>query len=209
MRIFTTGNWSELTTKPLSKSPWIDIVQREGGQRACPCRLGPDCGVTLIEISVVLFLIGILLFISIPKLGGFLFQADLNGAVRSLRAAVNVLRSKSISSNKATSLHLDLDRNMYWGAYALPDGQMEEDASQGMLFTPKRLPEGIRFLDAGNITTPKRTYGTLRSSFNSRGALEETVIHLKDKNENVVTVLVNAYTGRFSIFDEYVDVEYQ
>jgi len=158
---------------------------------------------------VVLFLVGILLFVSMPKLGSFLFQADMNDAVRSLRAAVNALRSKSVSSQESTSLHLDLDRNMYWGAYAPPYGKTGYDESQGMLFMPKRLPEGIRFLDAGNINTPKRTSGILRSSFNSKGALEETIIHLKGRNESIVTVVVNAYTGRFSIFDEYVDVEYK
>lgn len=164
-------------------------------------------GFTLIELSITLFLIGTLFFISMPKLGNFLFQTDLKGTVRSLKAAVNILRSKSISSHRVTSLHLDLDQNLYWGAYAFQETD-ENPGAKRVLVLPRKLPEGIRFLDAANINTPKKTLGLLTSSFNHKGALEETVIHLADKNKNVVTVIVNAYTGRFSIYDEYVDVDY-
>ncbi len=164
-------------------------------------------GFTLIELSITLFLIGVLFFISMPKLGNFLFQTDLKDTVRSLKSAVNILRSKSISSHRPTSLHLDLDQNLYWGAY-LAHEDNENPGAKRVLVLPRKLPEGTKFMDAANINTPKKTLGLLSSTFNSKGALEETVIHLTDKNKNVVTVIVNAYTGRFSIFDEYVDVEY-
>jgi prepilin-type N-terminal cleavage/methylation domain-containing protein len=166
-------------------------------------------GFTLIELSITLFLVGILFFITMPKLGNFLFQTDLNTAVRSLKSAVNILRSKSISSHKFTTLHLDLDQNLYWGAYAIQEDRGENPEAKRVLVLPRRLPEGIRFLDAANINTPKKSLGLLSSTFNPKGALEETIIHLADKDKNVVTVIVNAYTGRFSIFEEYVDVEYK
>lgn len=165
-------------------------------------------GFTLIELSITLFIVGILFFISMPKLGNFFFQNDLKGSVRSLKAAVNILRSKSISSHKLTALHLDLDQNLYWGGYVIPEGEEESPEVKRVLVLPRKLPDGIRFLDAANINTEKKTLGLLSSTFNSKGALEETIIHLADKNQNVLTVIVNAYTGRFSIFDEYVDVEY-
>jgi prepilin-type N-terminal cleavage/methylation domain-containing protein len=165
-------------------------------------------GFTLIELSIVVFLIGTLFFISMPKLGNFLFRTDLKDTVRSLKAAVNMLRTKSISTHRPTTLHLDLDQNLYWGAYTLQNDKEENPELKRVLVLPKKLPEGIRFLDAANINTPKRSLGLLSSTFNSKGALEETIIHLTDKNQNVVTVVVNAYTGRFLVFDEYVDVEY-
>lgn len=179
MRISTTGNWSE--------------------QR----------GYTLIELSIVLLLISLIFFISLPRLSNFLFQADLKDAARSLKAVVYFLRSKSIVAHTPTVLHLDLDRRLYWGDFA--EGT-EEQHSRGkarpVLVPPKGLPDGIRFLDASNINTPKKNSGMLASTFNSKGALEETVIHLADKRSNIMTIIVNAFTGTFSIYDEYVDVEY-
>jgi prepilin-type N-terminal cleavage/methylation domain-containing protein len=165
-------------------------------------------GFTLIELSITLFIVGILFFVSMPKLGNFLFQSDLKDAVRSLKAAVNILRSKSISSHKPTALHLDLDQNLYWGGYVIPEDGEENHGEKRLLVPPRKLPDGIKFLDAANINTSKMTLGVLSSTFNSKGALEETIFHLTDKNSNVLTVIVNAYTGRFSIFEEYVDVEY-
>lgn len=165
-------------------------------------------GFTLIELSITLFLIGLLFFISMPKLGNFLFQTDLKEVARSLKSTVHILRSKSISSHKPTTLYLDLDQNLYWGGFTDPDENRESTARKRFLLTPKKLPEGTRFLDASNINTPKKTLGLLTSTFNAKGTLEETVIHIRDKSQNVLTIIVNSYTGRFSIFDEYVDVEY-
>ncbi|MEW6664830.1 MAG: prepilin-type N-terminal cleavage/methylation domain-containing protein [Thermodesulfobacteriota bacterium] len=166
-------------------------------------------GYTLVELSVVLLLISLIFFISMPRLGDFLFQTDLKDAARSLKSVVYFLRSKSIVTHTPTVLHLDLDRGLYWG-----DILEREEVRPGLgkarpvLVPPKGLPDGIRFLDAANINTSKRKFGVLTSVFNPKGALEETVIHLSDKRSNIMTIIVNAFTGTFSIYDEYVDVEY-
>jgi prepilin-type N-terminal cleavage/methylation domain-containing protein len=166
-------------------------------------------GFTLIELSITLFLIGILFFISMPKLGNFMFRKDLNEVARSLKSTVSLLRSKSISSHRATTLYLDLDKNLYWGAFTFPEEEKDVRTQRPYLITPRKLPDGTRFVDAANINTPKQTLGLLSSTFNAKGAVEETVIHLSDSNRKVLTIIVNAYTGRFSLFDEYVDVEYR
>jgi prepilin-type N-terminal cleavage/methylation domain-containing protein len=166
-------------------------------------------GYTLIELSVVLLLISLIFFISLPQLGNFLFQTDMKDAARSLKAVVYLLRSKSVVAHKPTVLHLDLDRRLYWGDFAeVEEEQQNRGKARTMLVPPKGLPEGIRFLDAYNINTPKKESGVLASTFNAKGALEETVIHLADKRSNMMTIIVNAFTGTFSIYHEYVDVEY-
>jgi len=166
-------------------------------------------GYTLVELSIVLLLISLIFFISLPKLGNFLFQTDLKDAARSLKAVVYLLRSKSIIAHTPTVLHIDLDRSLYWGEF---EESKEKQHSIGMakpvLVPPKNLPVGIRFVDASNINTPKKSSGLLSSSFNSKGALEETVIHLADRRSNIMTIIVNAFTGTFSIYEDYVDVEY-
>lgn len=166
-------------------------------------------GYTLIELSIVLLLISLISFISLPRLGDFLFQTDLKDAARSLKTVVYFLRSKSIVAHSPTVLHLDLDRRLYWGDFAeREDQQHSRGKAKPVLVPPRNLPDGIRFVDASNINTPKKNSGLLSSSFNSKGALEETVIHLADRRSNIMTIIVNAFTGTFSIYDEYVDVEY-
>jgi general secretion pathway protein H len=151
-------------------------------------------GFTLIELSVVLFLIGLLFSLSLA---------------RTMKATVQLLRSKSIVTHKNTVLHCDLDNGVFWGSYQAQDKHSDLRKDTSPLVRWKHLPKGIRFLDASNINTPKIKHGLLSSTFNPKGFVEETVLHLSDENEKVLTIIINAYTGRFLLYDEYVDVEYE
>ncbi len=167
-------------------------------------------GFTLIELTVVLFLIGIFLSVAVPNLDNVLFRSDLKSTARSLKAAVRVLRSKSIATGRYGVLCLDLDKNAYWGEME-PHGARDAwgRRPENEIVVPRRsLAEGIRIRDAMNIRTRKMQTGTLCSILNSKGVIEETVLHLTDRRDRVLTIVINAYTGRFSLYDEYVDVEY-
>ncbi|MBW2129854.1 MAG: prepilin-type N-terminal cleavage/methylation domain-containing protein [Deltaproteobacteria bacterium] len=166
-------------------------------------------GFTLIEVTVVLILVGLFYFSALPKVNNFLFQRDLKAAARSLKATVNLLRTKSIATHRFTVLNLDLDRGLYWGQYEAEElsGGHSSDEKE-MLAPPRHLPEGIRFLDAYNMNTTKKTFGVVKSRFNPKGILEETVIHLADARGKTLTIIINAFTGRFTLYNEYVDVEY-
>jgi type II secretion system protein H len=167
-------------------------------------------GFTLIELTVVLFLMGLFLFAALPNIQGFLFHSDLNSVARSLKATVRLLRSKSIVTGRNTILCLDLDQGRYWGEFDTP-GKRDEwvnPASRSSVVSPQTLPEGIRFVDATTIRLPKRETGRVCSLFNPKGVIEETVLHLTDRGNRVLTIIINAYTGRFSLYREYVDVEY-
>ena len=168
-------------------------------------------GFTLIELTVVLFLMGLFLFAAMPNVQSFLFHGDLNSVARSLKATVRLLRSKSIVTGRNTILCIDLDRGRYWGEFDTPSTAKSEppDATPPSPVVPSQaLPEGIRFVDATTIRLPKRETGRVCSLFNSKGVIEETVLHLADRGDRVLTIIINAYTGRFSLYEEYVDVEY-
>lgn len=165
-------------------------------------------GFTLIELTVVLLLIGLIFFTTMPKLDNFLFRSNLKSVARSLKAAVHILRSKSIVSHKNTALNFDLDKGLFWGDYEQPDAEFQTSEKKSHIFSPQRLPRGIRFLDAMNINSDRQNYGLLRSILNPKGVIEETVLHLTDENDRILTIIINAYTGRFLLYDEYVDVEY-
>jgi general secretion pathway protein H len=167
-------------------------------------------GFTLLELALVIFLIGLVLSISMPRLGNFLFHSDLKSVARSLKSVVYVMRSKSISTNTYTILHFDIDKDnsRYWGTAVSKTKQPNDAPEETPVVSPVPLPSGIRFVDASNINSVKKTFGVLSSAFNPKGMFEETVLHMADRDENVMTVIINAFTGSFMIYDEYVDVEY-
>lgn len=169
-------------------------------------------GFTLIELTVVLFLMGIFVFAAVPNIQNFLFSSDLESAARSMKAVVRLVRSKSILTGRYTALCIDLDRNAYWGEFDEPDAREKPFTGSGAdkkLMNPRQLPKGLRFVDAASIRLPKATSGQVRSIFNPKGVVEETVVHLADKRNRIMTIVINAFTGRFSIYNEYVDVEYE
>ena len=165
-------------------------------------------GFTLIELTVVIFIVGLLFFTALPKIGNFFFQTDIKRVVRSLKAAVYLLRSKSITTGKNTVLHVDLGKNVYWGTYENTEQDPPLYRDTPFIVSPQNLPKGTKFLDAYNINSDQKTSLSLSSAFNSKGVFEETVLHLADQQNRVFTLIINAYTGRFLIYDEYVDVEY-
>ena len=166
-------------------------------------------GFTLLELALVLFLIGLVLSISMPRVGNFLFQSDLKSVARYLKSVVYLMRAKSISTNSYTTLHFDLDRNIYWGTGIDKTKKSIDEGNEGTSIVSRvNLPEGIRFMDALNINSEKKTLGVLTSTFNPKGMFEETILHLADADQNVMTIIINAFTGSFMIYDEYVDVEY-
>ncbi len=172
-------------------------------------RASPSSGFTLIELAVVVCLVSLFLGLAVPRVEGFLFRGGLNGAARSMKASVRYLRSKSILTGEFTALCFDLDRNAYSGEYEPAERTAGETGRAGApLIPPETLPEDVRFLDVSNIREPKRRTGELRSVLNPKGVIEETVIHLADDRGRRLTLVINAYTGRFSIHEGYVDLEY-
>jgi prepilin-type N-terminal cleavage/methylation domain-containing protein len=165
-------------------------------------------GFTLLELTLVLFLIGLILSLTMPRLENFLFQSDLKEVARSLKSTVYTLRSQSISKNIYTTLHFDLDNNLYYGTRGDLLKDLDVSGERSPMVLPKKLPQGVRFLDASNISTPRKQLGVLSSTFNPKGVFEETVLHIADRHQNVMTIIINAYTGGFMLYDEYVTVEY-
>ena len=160
---------------------------------------------------MVLFLVGIFLSLAVPNIDNFLFHSDLKSTARSLKAAVRQLRSKSIATGRYAVLCFDLDRDAYWGELEREKGDagpFQETPDNERILSERALPDGIRYLDAMNFNTEKTASGVLRSVLNPKGVIEETVLHLADRRDRVLTIIINAYTGRFSIHESYVDVEY-
>ncbi len=167
-------------------------------------------GFTLIELTVVLFIIGIFLSLAVPNINNFLFHSDLRSTARSLKAAVHVLRSKSIATGRYAVLCFDLDKRTYWGELEPEETRFFMDGEQEneKIISERSLPDGIRIMDAMNIREDKIQSGRLRTILNPKGVIEETVLHLADRSGRVLTIIINAYTGRFSLYDDYWEVDY-
>lgn len=81
-------------------------------------------GFTLIELVVVVALIGLTLFVSLPRMRAALFDSSVNALTRQIANTLPQLRQQAIDRNQWIGLNIDMDRQCLW----LSDAGMTAEA---------------------------------------------------------------------------------
>ncbi|HET6489034.1 MAG TPA: prepilin-type N-terminal cleavage/methylation domain-containing protein, partial [Syntrophales bacterium] len=71
-------------------------------------------GYTLIEISVVIVLVGVILLMAIPRVRDTITNDRMRSAARHLSGAARELKANAVREQVDHYLHLDLDRRVVW-----------------------------------------------------------------------------------------------
>jgi len=156
-------------------------------------------GFTLIELAIVVILISLFSAISIPLLTRS-DRGELNAAARRMAGAVKYLYNETALSGKEHRLLWNLDNNSYAARILEDDGELEEldDAK-----SQRQLPTGISFAD---IVIPGRgsyNQGEVAIRIYPSGWLEETIIHLRNRSGDELTMHINPLTGSSEVFNGY------
>jgi general secretion pathway protein H len=156
-------------------------------------------GFTLIELSVVLFLIGIFSLLLIPRLDRF-GRGELDDSARRLRGTVRFLFNEAALTGREHRLVYDLERGTYRALILRPGGELTALHGPGK---ETRLPAGIRFQDL--ILRGRGTFsaGEITTRIHPTGWLEETVIHLQDESGAQRTVRIAPLSGAADIYPGY------
>lgn len=158
-------------------------------------RLG-ESGFTLIEITVTLALLGLILAVTLPKIG---VANTLSSSSRRMIGTIQSLFTAAASSKNTYRLYFDLDQQAYWPTVLTTDGDRAPTDSS----LPRRevLPVGIRFRDISTFEHGKVASGKVFVQFFSGGRMEYVVIHLLDQNQDVMTLWANPVTGAVQTMD--------
>lgn len=161
-------------------------------------------GYTLIEISVVVFLIGVFLFMAIPKFKD-ITEVNIKSASRRLTGTVKYLYNEAIFKKKVFKLAFDINSGEYW--VEVLEGN-EFVVSPDSILRRNRLPEGVFFKD---IKTERSFGKTLEGEeeyvlFMPTGRVDYAVIHLATGHQKYYTIATKPYSGGTIVYDEYVDL---
>jgi Tfp pilus assembly protein FimT len=160
-------------------------------------------GFTLLEITIVVFILALMALLVTPALHRFA-GGDARSASRELTGLVSALVQDAVATHTIQRLYYDLDQREYWVTLLNPvGGVLEESQPVGL---KRRLPADVRFEDVVTAHQGLITSGTAFTQFFPSGAVTRTTIHLKDDADARYTVLVNPVTGRVAIKDGYIDV---
>jgi general secretion pathway protein H len=160
-------------------------------------------GYTLIELTVVIILIGIILSVTLPRIQDSILTDNFKGTTRRMINLINQLRNDAIRENKDFSLHLDLESNQYW--VESPD--MSDEVRAEAHAKASVIPEGVRMVDIWLQGSGKKMMGEADIWFSRKGYIQPSVIHLRSEDDREFTLILKPFLGKVEILDRYVEFE--
>jgi prepilin-type N-terminal cleavage/methylation domain-containing protein len=156
-------------------------------------------GFTLLELAVVIFIMGLMLTLALPYIGGFR-EAALKGQARRLAGRATYMFDEATGHKLVLRLIFDIDNNGYAAAqldpYAVqpvfaPDNSMSDK--------PVMLPAAIRIRDVTVEGVGTVNRGVVYTNFYPEGYVDATVVHLEDASGDVMTLEFSPLTGQVAI----------
>jgi len=164
-------------------------------------------GFTLIEIAVVLFLMGLMLMIAMPYLGG-LTQAQLRSTSRRLAGRATYLFEEAATRKLVIQLIFDLDRNGYYVMVADPySAQPVFVPDLSTSGAPVTLPAAVRIHDVTVEGVGTYSAGAILCQFYPEGYVDATLVHLIDSSGHMMTLGIAPFTGDVMIADGSLSFE--
>jgi general secretion pathway protein H len=156
-------------------------------------------GFTLLELAVVIFIMGLMLSLALPYLGGFR-EAALKSQARRLAGRANYMFDEATGHKLVLRLIFDLDNNGYAVAQLDPYAVQPVFAPDNSLSgKPVMLPAAIRIRDVTVEGVGTVNRGTVAVNFYPEGYVDATVVHLDDASGDVMTLEFSPLTGQVII----------
>ena len=160
-------------------------------------------GYTFIELTVVVFLIGLTLVLTVPKFRYAMLTDDLKATVRRMVGTVRSLRNEAIREQKIYTLHFDLESNRFW----IESADMTDEGRDLAYEKAYRLPEGVRILDVWSGARGKKVDGKAAIRFTKKGYIEQSVIHLAAEDGREFTLELSPFLGKVKVSEKYIEFE--
>ncbi|MBK9305857.1 MAG: prepilin-type N-terminal cleavage/methylation domain-containing protein [Nitrospira sp.] len=188
-----------LSPSSLSLMPRVSRFTVHGSPLASHPSRSVD-GFTILEMLIVLFLLGGILAILIPR---FSFEEDLRSTGRTLIAVLRTLQGEAAAKQTPLKLYFDLDRGLYW--MMLVEGKEERLPLDPGWKIPRALPESIRLTEV-SIGQDKHVSGRADVSFFTNGRIEPVTMYLMDSKNNLLGLAVDSLTGGIRVSEERFDI---
>jgi prepilin-type N-terminal cleavage/methylation domain-containing protein len=164
---------------------------------------GNEKGFTLIELTVVVLLIGIIAALTFPRFRQAVTTDTLKSSTRKLVGIIRNLRTEAVKRHDAYFLRFDLDTNLFW----IERQCMTETEQMAAKDKAVTLPGGVRILDVWLKGKGKETTGITTIRFNEKGYVQQSAIHLGFEDGRKFTLVLSTFLAKVEILDSYVEFE--
>ena len=170
-------------------------------------------GFTLFELLVVLAILATFSTVLSVRLGGGPADGDLKRAIRVVTAEIRYTRGKAARSHEDHVLRFDLERNALLAqAGAKPEDDEASEASEwqdpfesGPADRWTQLPEGVEVKGLVVAGRGRFLEGEAGIRFFANGCTEQSLIHLEDRDGEVMTLEIKPLTVQVKVHAGYVD----
>jgi len=159
-------------------------------------------GFTLIELTVIIVILGVMLTLIIPRLGE-LGEANLKRSARHLSGMIRFLKDESQARKAVYRLRFDVQAGQYWAEVMTQTNEktMEFKRFQSEIGSEGSLSGNTTFRDVKVSSHPDDAF----IQFTPDGWVESALIHLKDSNDKPFTLIVKPLTGDTELREGYLE----
>jgi prepilin-type N-terminal cleavage/methylation domain-containing protein len=182
-----------------SSDPARTGARRHRCIKSNPGVAGCSAGFTLLEIAVVLFLMGLIMVIALPYIGGYT-NGQLKSASRRMAGRATYLFDEASARKLVIQLVFDMDNSLYFVMVAdpyAPQPTFFPDLSPSGARV--KLPDQVRIRDVTVEGIGTLSRGTVATQFYPEGYVDATLIHLIDNKGRIMTLRIDPLTGRVNI----------
>lgn len=173
-----------------------------------------ESGFTLIELTVVVLLIGLIVAVAATRLDSMVPKYRLRGAARDVGSILRQGKSRAAAQGKDLYFEMDLSRGQYWLLAPFP----KEDAGQDPKAVDGRaveyqpvfvhhLPDGVQFTDVILGDKDKVTTGHARLRLTPYGTSSHTIVNFRNSENREIALKMNGYTGMISFHDQHLEAD--
>jgi prepilin-type N-terminal cleavage/methylation domain-containing protein len=162
-------------------------------------------GFTLIELSVVILLAGLLITLTIPRFQTLAISDHLKSTTRKLVILIDNLRNEAVRNHRDYKLVFDLSENSYW----IENSEMTELDRLTAHEDRSNFPEDIKILDILFIGGEKQTSGEVSILFYRKGYIQPSLIHIADDSKREFTISLSPFLGRAKVMEDYIESDVQ
>ncbi len=163
-------------------------------------------GFTLIELVIVLTIISLLLFFSVPVFKNIQIFSNSTTEVGKIFFLIEKLKKESVSENKNMSMHIDLSEQRVWVTTELTEGE-KEDENKNKTEKSGLVLEQVRVLEVMFIKEKQYDQNECVIKFNRNGYSDMAIIHFKDEDENDITIIIEPFLLKAKLVEEYISFE--
>jgi hypothetical protein len=164
-------------------------------------------------MMVVVLIVGLMVGVAAVRMDHLVPKYRLRGAARGIGALLTQARARAAGTGKDVFLEIDLSKNRYWLLAAFPkalEPGEDEKKPRPLIYEAvlhQEIPDDVQVTDVVLGASEKIDRGRARVRLSPFGAGGHVIVNLKNKEDRLMSVRLNGFTGALSFSDERRDAE--